>query len=139
MTNTIDTAKAALQAYNDKDWNKVRALVTDNVVYDEKATNRRIQGPGQVIESWQGWATAFPDSKGTVVNTYEHGNTAIQEVVWKGTHTGPLHTPNGVVPATNKGINVSACQVIKVENGKVTSYVHYFDMLTLLTQIGVTK
>ena len=32
-----------------------------------------------------------------------------------------------------------ACQVVQVEGGKVKSASHYFDMLTLLTQIGAMK
>jgi hypothetical protein len=32
-----------------------------------------------------------------------------------------------------------ACQVIKVEGGKVKSFTHYFDMATLLRQIGALK
>jgi limonene-1,2-epoxide hydrolase len=32
-----------------------------------------------------------------------------------------------------------ACQVIKVEGGKVKSFTQYFDMATLLTQIEAVK
>jgi hypothetical protein len=33
---------------------------------------------------------------------------------------------------------IPACQVVTVEGGRVKHYAHYFDMLTLLTQIGAT-
>jgi len=46
---------------------------------------------------------------------------------------------NGFTRKGKKQINVPACQVIKVEGGKVTSYAHYYDMVTLLTQIGAFK
>ena len=68
-----------------------------------------------------------------------YGDTAVLEVVWTGVHTGPLQTPTGTIPPSNKPINVPACQVIKVEGGKVKSYTHYYDMVTLLTQIGAFK
>jgi hypothetical protein len=32
-----------------------------------------------------------------------------------------------------------ACQVVQVEGGKIKSASHYFDMLTMLTQIGAMK
>jgi hypothetical protein len=32
-----------------------------------------------------------------------------------------------------------ACQVSQIEGAKVKSVSHYFDMLTMLTQIGATK
>ena len=139
MSTVIETAKAATIAYNDKKWDKVKAVFAENGVYDEKGTRRRVQGVGQIVEVWQGWAKAIPDSKATFVGEYATGDTAIIEVVWKGLHTGPLQTPTGTVPASNKRIELPACQVIKVEGGKVKSFTHYFDMVTLLTQIGAFK
>jgi steroid delta-isomerase-like uncharacterized protein len=139
MPNAIEIAKAATTAYNDKNWDKVKALFAENGVYDEKGTGRRIQGAALVVEAWQGWAKAIPDSKATFVAEYASGDTAILEVVWKGKHTGPLQTPSGTIPPSNKSIEIPACQVIKVEGGKVTTYTHYFDMVALLTQIGAMK
>ena len=139
MPNVIETAKAATIAYNDKNWDKVKALFAENGVYDEKATGRRIQGIGQIIEAWQGWGKAIPDSKATFLAEYASGDTAVLEVVWKGVHTGPLQTATGIIPPSNTRIEVPACQVFKVEGGKVKSFTHYFDMVTLLTQIGAFK
>ena len=139
MATVIETAKAATIAYNEKNWEKAKAVFVEKGIYDEKATGRRIQGIDQIVEAWQGWATAIPDSKATFVAEYGCGDTAVLEVVWKGVHTGPLQTPTGTIPASNKRIEVPACQVVKVEGGKVQTYSHYFDMVTLLTQIGAFK
>ena len=136
MANVIETAKAATTAYNDKNWEKVRSTFHESAVYDEKATGRRAQGVGQLIESWQGWAKALPDSKAKFVAEYASGDTAILEVVWTGTHTGPLQTPTGTIQPSKKQIEVPACQIVTVEGGKVKTYTHYFDMMTLLKQIG---
>jgi len=138
MANVIEIAKASVTAYNKKDWNELRNLLAADTVYDEKATNRRLEGLGQIIEALQGWAQAFPDSKGTFIREFASNDTAILELVWKGVHTGPLQTPTGAIPASNKPIEVPACEVFRVEGGKVRAMTHYFDMLTLLNQIGVT-
>ena len=139
MSTIIETAKAATIAYNDKNWDKVKAVFAENGIYDEKATSRHVQGVGKVIEIWQGWAKAIPDSKATFVSEYASGDTAIIEVVWRGVQTGALQTATGAIPPSNKRIELPACQVIKVEGGKVKSYTQYFDMATLLTQIGAFK
>ena len=76
--------------------------------------------------------------KGTLIREFASNDTAILELVWKGVHTGPLQTPTGAIPASNKPIEVPACEVFRVEGGKVRGTTHYFDMLTLLNQIGVT-
>jgi steroid delta-isomerase-like uncharacterized protein len=138
MANVIEIAKASITAYNDKDWSKAKDMLAADAVYDEKGTNRRIQGAGAIVEAWQGWGKAIPDSKATFVREFASGDTAVFEIVWKGAHTGPLQTPTGTIPASNKPIEVPACQVVQVEGGKVKSVSHYFDMLTLLTQIGAT-
>jgi steroid delta-isomerase-like uncharacterized protein len=136
MANSIEIAKASITAYNDKDWSKARDMLAADAVYDEKGTHRRIQGASEIIEAWQGWARAFPDSKATFVREFASGDTAVLELVWKGVHTGPLQTPTGTIPPSNKPIEMPACEVVEVEGGKVKSGSHYFDMLTLLTQIG---
>ena len=139
MSSVCETAKSATTAYNDKNWNALKAVFTENGIYDEKATSRRVQGVGRILEIWQGWAKAIPDSKATFVAEYAIGDTAIIEVVWKGTHTGPLQTATGTIPPSNKRIELPACQVIKIEGGKVKSFTQYFDMATLLAQIGAVK
>jgi steroid delta-isomerase-like uncharacterized protein len=139
MANVIEIAKAAVTAYNEKDWNKTRDMLAADAVYDEKATNRRLEGAGQIIEALQGWANAFPDSKATFIREFASGDTAVLELVWKGVHTGPLQTPTGAIPASNKPIELPACEVFRVEGEKIKSASHYFDMLTMLTQIGATS
>jgi steroid delta-isomerase-like uncharacterized protein len=139
MANVIEIAKASITAYNDKDWSKAKDMLAADAVYDEKGTHRRIQGAGEIINAWQGWAKAFPDSKATIVGEFASGDTAVLELVWKGIQSGPLQTPTGTIPASNKPVEMPACEVVQVEGGKVKSASHYFDMLTMLTQIGATS
>jgi steroid delta-isomerase-like uncharacterized protein len=139
MANVIEIAKVLITAYNEKNWSKVKEMFAADAVYDEKATHRQIQGVGEIIDAWQGWAKTIPNSKATFVREFASGDTAILELVWKGVHTGPLQTPTGTIPARKGLVEFPACQIIQVEGGKVTSVSHYFDMLTLLTQTGATK
>ena len=139
MVNVIEIAKAAVTAYNEKDWNRTRDMLATDAVYDEKATNRRLEGADQIIEAFQGWANAFPDSKATFIREFASGDTAVLELVWKGVHTGPLQTPTGAIPASNEPIELPACEVFRVEGEKIKSSSHYFDMLTLLKQIGAME
>jgi steroid delta-isomerase-like uncharacterized protein len=139
VSNIIEIAKAGIVAYNEKDWSKVKEILTSDASYDEKGTHRRIEGSANIIEAWQGWAKAFPDSKAAFVREFASGDTAILEVVWKGIHSGPLQMPNGEIPASHKTLDMPACHINKVEGDKIKSISHYFDMLTMLTQIGVLK
>ena len=134
----IDAAKAIFLAYNDKNWTAVRAAMTPDFVYDEVATARKVQGADEVIAVWQGWATAIPDSKATFHQALTSGNTVVLEHTWTGTHSGPLQTPTGTIPATGKSINLRACAVVEIAGDKAKLQRHYFDMATMLAQLGVT-
>jgi steroid delta-isomerase-like uncharacterized protein len=134
----VTAAKAPFTAFNDKNWDAVRAAITRDFVYDEVATQRKAQGTDQVIGLWQGWAAAFPDAKATFDNTLVSGNSVVLEVTWRGTHQGPLRTPAGSLPATGKRIEVRACAVVELDGQKAKLQRHYFDMATLLQQLGVS-
>jgi steroid delta-isomerase-like uncharacterized protein len=134
----IAAAKAPIIAYNDKKWDAVKASITPDFVYDEVATNRKVQGLDQVLSLWQGWAAAFPDSKATIDNVHVSGdNKAVLEITWRGTHQGALLTPKGSIPATGKRIEFRSCVVCEVAGEKAKSQRQYFDMATMLQQIGV--
>ena len=106
--------------------------------YDELGTQRKIEGPDKIVELFKGWKTAFPDAVGTVTSAFASGSKAALEVTWKGTHTGPLETPEGTIPASGKRQETSAAFFLTFEGDKIKESHHYFDSMTLLKQIGPT-
>lgn len=137
--SAIDVAKAPTLAYNKKDWEGVRNAVTAGFVLDEVGTQRKIRGVDGAIDAFQGWAKALPDSKATIHSAVATGSTVVLEMTWRGTHTGPLQTPGGEVAATGKKFAVRACQVVEVAKDRAKVMRHYFDMTTLLQQLGVVS
>ena len=133
----IDAAKASILAYNEKDWDRVKDLVTTDVIYDEVPTGRKVQGLDAVLSLWQGWAEAFPDSRARFHDAHASGSTVVQEVTWEGTHTGVLQTPSGPIQATGRSIAVRACLVLQMDGERLKQQRHYFDMTTLLQQLGL--
>jgi steroid delta-isomerase-like uncharacterized protein len=134
--SAVDIAKAQITAYNQKDWNAVAAALASGCVYDEVATHRRVQGIKDIETAWKGWATALPDSNASFDNVSVSGNTVTLEITWRGTHNGPLQTPTGALPPSGRKMDIRACQVVEVADGKVQAIRHYFDMATLLQQLG---
>ena len=88
------------------------------------------------FELFKAWKTAFPDAVGTVTSAVATGNKAALEVTWKGTHTGPLGTAEGTIPASGKHQETPAAFFLTFEGDKIKQSRHYFDSLTLLKQIG---
>ena len=133
----VDAATAPILAYNAKNWDGVARTITADAVYDEVANRRTARGASDVVTMWKGWAEAMPDSNATIESAHVSGETVILELTWRGTHTGPLRTPNGDLPATGNTMEVRSCFIADVSEGKTRVMRHYFDMATMLAQLGI--
>jgi steroid delta-isomerase-like uncharacterized protein len=132
----VKLARKQVDAFNTSDWEQLRASLASDSRYDELGTQRKIEGPEMIVELFKGWKTAFPDAVGTVTSAVASGNKAALEVTWKGTHTGPLETAEGTMPASGKFQETPAAVFFAFEGDKIKESRHYFDSLTLLKQIG---
>jgi steroid delta-isomerase-like uncharacterized protein len=125
-----------LNAYSAGDWERYKAGAAPDIIYEEKATGARVQGPDQVIAAVKAWKVAFPDLKATITKTYACGNTVVAELVWEGTHTGSFAGPLGTIPPTGKFGTVPAVEIVTFENDKAKEVRHYFDLMTVLRNMG---
>ena len=132
----IRLARENVEAWGDGDWQRLRAPFAPDVVYHELGTQRRLEGVEELVQDYQGWKEACPDGTGRVTNAIASGNSVALEVIWTGTQTGPLVGPGGTIPPSGKAWTVPAAQVITFRGDKIVEFRHYFDLLTLLQQIG---
>jgi steroid delta-isomerase-like uncharacterized protein len=133
---TVKIAREQVDAFNNNDWEKLQAGLAADPSYHELATQRKVEGPEEIVELFKGWKTAFPDATGTVTSAVGSGNTAVLEVTWKGTHTGPLVTAEGTIPASGKRQETPAAFFFTFEGAKIKESRQYFDTMALLKQIG---
>ncbi len=132
----IKTARSVLEAFNDNDWDRFGSLMTANSLYNEVGTQRRLQGVAEISQGLQSWKEAMPDVKGTVTNAFANTDRAVLEVTWEGTHTGPLAGPGGTIPASGKRQVTTSAWVFEFEGDRIKESRNYFDMLSMLQQIG---
>jgi steroid delta-isomerase-like uncharacterized protein len=138
--SALEVARESIELFNAGDFDGIRSLLADDSYEEELSTQRRLEGADAQIEAGKGWKQAFPDGRGTITGTYEDGDTATIEVTWEGTQSGPIQTPDGQeIPPSNKHGSVKACQVIEVEDGQIKATRHYFDLMTLLQQVGAME
>jgi steroid delta-isomerase-like uncharacterized protein len=132
-----DVARESVECYSAGDFDRLRSLLADDFYEEELATQRRLEGADARVETVQGWKQSFPDEQGTITGVYTSGNTVAMEITWEGTHSGPMATPDGQeLPPSNRPFTVKSVQVIEVEDGKMKALRTYFDLMTLLQQIG---
>ena len=132
----VKIAREQVDAFNRGDWEGVRAGLSSDSRYDELGTARKVDGPEKIVELFKGWKQAFPDAVGTVTSAVASGDKAALEVTWSGTHTGPLATAEGTIPASGKSQETPAAYFFTFAGDKIKESRHYFDSLTLLKQIG---
>ena len=136
MVDLIGAAGNFVLAYDKKDWNALKTLLHSEITYSEHATERNLEGPDAVVELCQVWGNAFPDSIGKIGRALGSGDHVTLELSWQGTHTGALPTPSGPIAPTGKKVHLPAAMVLTFEGERIRSVRHYFNLLTLLRQIG---
>lgn len=80
-------------------------------------------------------AASFPDMHRKLDRFYIDGDVVVVELSLNGTHTGPLETPNGIIPASGKKIQVPCCDVWTVKGGKIRSFHCYLAATILFAQV----
>ena len=134
--DAVKVARENVEAFSAGDWERYKAGLAPDSVYEELGTQRRVKGPQEITKAVQTWKKAFPDAKGKVKSAVASGDRVTLEITWEGTQTGPLEGPEGTIPASGKRAVVEAVQVMRVSNDKIKENRHFFDMLSLLRQIG---
>ncbi len=138
--SAVDVARESIECFNAGDLDRLRALLADDSYEEEFSTQRRLEGVDAQVDAARGWKEAFPDGRGTIHAAYADGNTVTIELTWEGTQSGPMRTPDGQeLPPSNRHGAVKACQVIEVEDAKIKATHHYFDLMTILEQIGAME
>src|SRR5437588_11554405 len=98
---SIDVARANVEAFNAGDWDRFRSLLADRCVYDETATQRRVEGADAIVDTNRGWKDAFQDAQGRIERAVAADGTVTLEITWEGIQSGTLHMPTGDLPPSN--------------------------------------
>lgn len=110
------------------------AGMTRDCVCAVNISPRPFVGPKAVadryLQQWRG----FPDFKVRVRRIVVEGpNYVVTENEWRGTHRGPYFG----IPPTGKRARVRACVLWEFRGRRLRAETVYFDLATVLTQIGV--
>ena len=95
-------------------------------------------GRDAIVTYLTAFTESFPDLGFEPLYKHEAGNAAIDEGYVVGTNTNPLQMPTGeTLPATGKQVRVRGCDIVTVENGRITSHRFYYDQMEFLAQLGM--
>jgi steroid delta-isomerase-like uncharacterized protein len=84
------------------------------------------------------WNDACPDNELEIEHEYATDTVVVQEGIFRGTHTGPLVSPDGeTIPATGRRLEAGYADVIEVKDGLIVAERLYYDQVELLIQLGL--
>lgn len=110
-------------------------------VFDPECENLTPNGEMKGVQAFrelgEAFRTAAPDNHLEILRTFEAGDTIIVEGVYSGTHTGPLATPAGPIPATGRRFSFPYVDFMQARDGRFVSHRIYWDNVTFLSQLGV--
>ena len=96
-----------------------------------------LHGRDQVRHYTEALWKAFPDGVLTFRDQVLTEDAAATELVFTGTHTGPMMTPNGPIPPTGKRITTHSVSILRMKDDLIASEHVYFDQLEMITQLGL--
>jgi len=124
------------RAFNAHDESALRSLIAPNVKFTAPG-DVRLVGKDAVIGYTHSWMQALPDAKIIVTNEIVSGPWIVQEFTFEGTHKAPLTGPMGTIQATNRKVSGQCVSITRYENDLQVETRLYFDVVQLLTQLGV--
>ena len=96
-----------------------------------------LRGREQVRQYTESLWGAFPDGTLAFGDQVFSDDAAATEVVFTGTHRGPVLTPNGSVPPTGRRVTLRSASILRIKDGLIASEHVYLDQLDLMTQLGL--
>lgn len=130
-------ARRFYQLFNERRFEIATTMLNPRIHWLNVASGQEYHGPEEVKGYWQSWVDVFSDAKVEIERLDADDQGMVVEFFGRGTHSGPLPTPSGPIAPTGKKIDMRFCEVIRMASDKIGSARLYFDMLTMLRQLGV--
>ena len=138
MADNANFVRSLLEAWNRRDFDYIGERAADDSVITDAGSGETWRGIEGARQYNTMWADAFPDGKITVDRILEAGGTVVVEYTGRGTHTAPLVTSRGTIPATGRSVTLHFCDIYDIKDGKIQKQHTYGDSGALMAQLGLT-
>ena len=134
MTDVQESGARFIKAFNAHDEDGMRALTHPNATFSAPGDVqlRGVEATGYAIK----WLRACPDGRLTVRNELVSGQWLVEEVLFEGTHQGPMDTQAGTLSATGNNLAIKAVMITRYESDLALETRLYFDQIDVLNQLG---
>ena len=130
-------ARAVYEGFNDRDFDRSLESLAEDCAWTNLPTAETFSGREGFRRNLERWATAYPDGRCEDIHVIATDDYVVVEFMGRGTNSGPMVTPEGELPATGRRVEIPFCDVHRIDDGKITNGRSYFDMATMLRQLGL--
>lgn len=138
MAGNAELVRSNIEAWNRRDFDYIAEHTAPDALLTDAGSGQTWSGREGTLQYNTMWADAFPDGKITIDRIIEAGDTVVVEYTGHGTHTGPMVTSGGTVPATGREVTLRFCDVNEVSDGMVRKQTTYADSGSFMAQLGLT-
>jgi predicted ester cyclase len=110
--------------------------VDADFVWFQMAGNEQFRGPEGYLAYLRRWRSAFPDGWWELTALQLTGSGAVCESTFRGRHDRLLQIGGSLLPATGLEVSLPMCDVFRIRNGRLVTIYSYFDLATLVQQLG---
>ena len=138
----VALARSLLDLYNsrqsDPAWldKCVAAFAADCEIIDVPS-GATLRGPDGYKRLVLFFVESFPDMRAERINAFATEDQVTLQGIWRWNDTGPLYLPSGALPSMRRSGKLRFCSIFQIRNGKIASHHGYYDMLTLMEQLGL--
>ena len=137
MTDNLTLARTLYEGWNDRNFDAIVEATAPDGKIVVVGTGDEFKGPEGVRKYNEQWDVGFPDGRITIDKMIAAGDTVVVEFTGRGTHTGPLVTSMGEIPATGRSMTLKLCDVLEFRDGKIAMQRTYFDTGSMMAQLGL--
>jgi len=131
----VEVGESSIEA---RDWEAYGSVFAEDVYMETSMLPEPVTGRDARVGLVKGIVAAFPDGLVEVQRYFGRGEWACVEVLFTGTHTGPMAGADGTeIPPTHKSVEWPYCMVLKFKDGLVSELYEYYDQLDLFKQLGL--
>src|SRR5260370_40826165 len=79
---------------------------------------------------------SFPDMRAERINAFATEDQVTLQGIWRWNDTGHLYLPSGALPSRRRSGGLRSYFVLEMQDGKIARLQSYYDMMTLMEQLG---
>ena len=140
MSKNMQIAEQLTRTVSTRDAVAAAQLYSEDAIYMLPGEQEPLRGRKAIEGSYATFFRAFPDFNIELTFGMVSGEHYAGEGVFRGTHTGPLASPQGDVAPTGRKIEVKCAFFLSITpDGLVAEDRSYFDSGVMMSQLGLTE